>query len=264
MYNFTFHRPGTVAAAAELKSIHDEATYMAGGQTLLPVMKQRLAAPSDVIDLTGLTDLTGISVEGDVLRIGALTPHADVAASTEVKRFLPALAYLAHQIGDPHVRNRGTIGGSLANNDPASDYAAGVLGLGATITTDQREIPADSFFTGMFETALSESELVTSVSFPRPQRAGYAKFPNPASRYPIVGVFVARLDDHVRVAVTGAGGCVFRVRGMEAALTAEFSPSALDGVSVPAEDLNSDLHATPEYRAHLVGVMARRAVEQAL
>ena len=227
-------------------------------------MKARLAAPSDVIDLSGIAELKGISVSGDAVTIGAMTRHADVAGSSDVKGAIPALAALAASIGDQAVRNRGTIGGSVANNDPAADYPAALLALGATVKTDKREIAADDFFTGMFDTALNDGEIVTSVSFPVPEKAAYVKFPNPASRYAMVGVFVAKTAGGVRVAVTGAGsGGVFRVPEYESALASNFSPDAIaDGV-VPAGNLNSDLHADAEYRAHLIGVMARRAVAAA-
>jgi aerobic carbon-monoxide dehydrogenase medium subunit len=231
--------------------------------TLLPTMKLRLARPSDIVDLGDIDELQGIAVDGNAVEIGAGARHADVAASADVQRLIPALAFLAAQIGDPQVRNRGTLGGSLANSDPAADYPAAVLGLGAMIRTDRREIPADDYFLGMFETALEPDEIVQSVRFPAPKRAGYAKFPNPASRYAIVGVMVAETGDGVRVAVTGAGPCVFRAQAFEAALKREFKAAALDGLDVDAADLNSDLHASAAYRAHLVGVMAKRAVQAA-
>ncbi|MDJ0948404.1 MAG: xanthine dehydrogenase family protein subunit M [Alphaproteobacteria bacterium] len=263
MYEFEYHRPSSVAEAAELVSKADDGALMAGGQTLIPTLKQRLASPSDVVDLGAIAELKGIRVEGDAVVVGAGTPHAAVAGSAEVQGAIPALAALAEAIGDPQVRNKGTLGGSIANNDPAADYPAAVLGLGATVTTNQREIAADDFFTGMFETALTDGEIVTAVRFPKPQRAGYAKFPNPASRYAIVGVLVAETSGGVRVAVTGAGSCVFRASEMEQALAGSFSAEALDGISVPADDLNNDLHASAAYRAHLVSVMAKRAVAAA-
>jgi carbon-monoxide dehydrogenase medium subunit len=231
--------------------------------TLIPTLKQRLASPSDLIDLGGISELSGISEKGGAIVIGATTTHAEVAASKTVKSKIPALAALAEGIGDPQVRHRGTIGGSIANNDPAADYPAGLLGLGATVKTDRREIAADDFFKGMFETALEDGEIVTSVSFPIPKKAGYAKFPNPASRYAVVGVMVAQGPAGTRVAVTGAGPSVFRVAAMEKALDGKFSPNAIEGISVPANGLNADIHASAEYRAHLVGVMARRAVAAA-
>jgi len=263
MYDFHYHRPKTLADAVNLLKGKDEARPMSGGMTLIPTLKQRLARPSDVIDLGGIKELAGIKVEGNNVVIGGMTRHADVASSADVKGAIPALAYLAGHIGDPQVRNRGTIGGSVANNDPASDYPAAVLGLNATVRTNQREIAADDFFLGMFETALGDAEVITAVSFPKPSRAGYMKFPNPASRYAIVGVMVAQTGGGVRVAVTGAGPCVFRSQDLESALAGNFSASAVDGVTISADGLNSDIHASAEYRAHLVKVMAKRAVAAA-
>ena len=264
MHNFAYHRPGSVADAVKALGSASDGKLIAGGQTLLPTLRQRLAEPSDLIDLGAIGELKGIKAEGDGITIGATTTHAEVAASAEVKKTIPALAALAAGIGDRQVRHRGTIGGSLANNDPAADYPAAVLGLGATIVTSSRRIAADDYFKGLFETALEAGELITSVSFPIPQKAAYMKFTNPASRYALVGVFVARTASGVRVAVTGAGeNGVFRASTMEAALSANFSPSALDGVSIPASGLNSDLHADADYRAHLIGVMAKRAVAAA-
>ena len=259
MYDFAYHRPGSLADAARLAK-SDDAKLVAGGMTLIPTMKQRLARPSDLIDLGGLKDLAGIKVEGGKVTIGALTPHGQVAASADVKRAIPALAALAGGIGDPQVRNCGTLGGSLANNDPAADYPAAALGLGATIQTNERSIAADDYFKGMFETALKPGEIITSVSFPTAERAGYAKFRNPASRYAIIGVFVAKTAQGVRVAVTGAGNGVFRVKAMEDALARSWSADALKGISVPASQCNGDIHASSEYRAHLIGVMAQRAL----
>ncbi|RMD61884.1 MAG: xanthine dehydrogenase family protein subunit M [Alphaproteobacteria bacterium] len=263
MYAFSYYRAQSLDDAARHLASDSEAKILAGGQTLLPALKQRLAHPSEVIDLGGLAELSGIREEGDAIVVGAMTPHGAVAASELVKARIPALAALAESIGDPQVRNRGTIGGSIANNDPAADYPAGLVGLGATVRTNRREIAADDFFTGMFETALDEGEIITAVSFPVPQRAGYAKFPNPASRYAIVGVMAAQGPAGTRVAVTGAGPCVFRVAAMEEALARDFSPAALDDITVPADDLNADIHASAEYRAHLVTVMAKRAVAAA-
>ena len=240
----------------------EDGTFLAGGHTLIPTLKQRLAMPSDVVDLAGL-DMTGISVSGGAVTIGAGATHASVAASGDVRGAIPALADLAGHIGDPHVRARGTIGGSVANNDPAADYPAALVGLSATVTTNEREISADDFFTGMFETALEEGELITAVTFPGADRAAYIKFPNPASRYAIVGVFVAQASGGVRVAVTGAGPCVFRVPEMEAALASDFASDAIKDIAIEDDDLNSDIHASAEYRAHLVNVMARRAVDAA-
>lgn len=263
MYSFNYHRASSADEAASLLGSAEDGKLLAGGQTLIATMKQRLASPSDLIDLGG-AGLDGITVSGDSVTVGATTRHADVATSKEVQKAIPALAALAEMIGDPHVRSVGTLGGSIANNDPAADYPAACLGLGARIKTTKREIAADDFFTGLFTTVLDEDEIITSVSFPVPKRAGYAKFPNPASRYAIVGVFVAETADGVRVAVTGAGNDgVFRASDMEAALGGNFSAEALDGVAVAASGMNSDIHASAEYRAHLVGVMARRAVAAA-
>jgi carbon-monoxide dehydrogenase medium subunit len=264
MYAFDYHKPRSLAEAAELLSSYPEARLLAGGMTLLPTLKQRLASPSDLVDLAGMPDLAGIEVTDSEIRVGAMTTHATVAHSAEIIARLPALAALAEGIGDPQVRHRGTIGGSISNADPAADYPAAVVGLGATIFTDRREIAADDFFTAMFETALEPGEIVRQVRFPIPLAAGYAKFPNPASRYAVVGVFVARAVNGVRVAITGAGPSVFRVPEMEAALTASFTPAAIVGISVPADELNTDPHASAEYRAHLIGVMAARAITFAL
>lgn len=263
MYQFEYHRPKTIDEAAKLLADNEEGKVLAGGMTLLPTMKQRLAAPSDLVDLGALSELRGIERQGDKLVIGAMTTHAEVAASADVAGAIPALAYLAGHIGDAQVRNRGTLGGSIANNDPAADYPAALMALGAVVHTNKREIAADDFFTDMFETALEETELVTKVAFPVPERAAYQKFAHPASRYALVGVFVAKKSDGVRVAVTGAGPSVFRVPEMESKLSANFSPDAIDGVAVDADELNSDIHAGNEYRAHLVGVLAKRAVAQA-
>ncbi len=263
MYNFAYHRPSSLADAQAALQDADDGRLLAGGQTLLPTLKQRLARPSDVIDLGAIAELRGIAVSGGSVAIGAMTRHAEVAASAEVAQAIPALAELASMIGDAQVRNCGTIGGSLATSDPAADYPAAVLGLNATVHTNSREIAADDFFTALFETALEDGEIITKVTFAAPEKAGYAKFPNPASRYAIVGVMAAKTASGVRVAVTGAGPCAFRVGEMERALEANFAASALDAISVPADGLNSDLHASAEYRAHLVGVMARRAVAAA-
>src|SRR5580693_9456102 len=259
MYAFEYHRPQSLSGAvADLTN--PDAKALAGGMTLLPTMKQRLASPAALIDLQSVPDLANIVREGDNLLIGAMARHADVARSNVVQAAIPALASLAGGIGDPHVRNMGTIGGSLANNDPSADYPAAALALGATIVTNKRRIGATNYFTGLFETALEAGELITQISFPIPQRAAYMKFPNPASRYALVGVFVAKTAGGARVAVTGAGQSgVFRLSEFETRLAANFSPEALDGVSVPADGLNSDLHADADYRAHLIGVMARRA-----
>ena len=261
MYEFNYHRPTSLEEAKQILAANEEAKLVAGGMTLLPTMKMRLAQPSDLIDLSGIDGLDGIKDTGAAIEIGAMTRHADVASSDVVRSAIPALADLADSIGDAQVRNRGTLGGSIANSDPAADYPAAVLGLGATIKTDQREIAADDYFLGMFETALAADELVVSVSFPKPKRAAYAKFPNPASRYAVVGVMVAETDGGIRVAVTGAGACAFRAAAIEEALSASFSVAALSGFSANADELNSDLHASAEYRAHLIGVMAARAVK---
>jgi aerobic carbon-monoxide dehydrogenase medium subunit len=263
MYAFEYHRPHTLSGAlADLAK--EDAKALAGGMTLLPTMKQRLANPSAIIELKGVPELAGVSRDGDNLVIGAMTRHIDVSQSPIVKAAIPALARLAGAIGDPHVRNRGTIGGSLANNDPAADYPAAALALGATIVTNKRRIAAGDYFKGLFETALEQGELITSVSFPVPQKAAYMKFMNPASRYALVGVFVAKTAAGVRVAVTGAGQHgVFRASAFETALNANFSPSALEAISIPAEGLNSDIHADADYRAHIIGVMAKRAVTAA-
>jgi carbon-monoxide dehydrogenase medium subunit len=260
MYAFEYSRAKSVADASKAASGDGEAKILAGGMTLIPTLKQRLAKPTTLIDLNGIADLAGIKRDGNNLVIGAMTRHSAVARSKDVKAVIPALAHLAELIGDPAVRNRGTIGGSIANHDPAADYPAGCLGLGATIITNKRQIAADKFFTGMFSTALEDGEIVTAVSFPKPDKAAYMKFKNPASRYAIVGVFVARTPGGVRVAVTGAGPCVFRVPEMEAALARSFTADAIKDITIPQDGLNSDIHASAEYRAHLVGVMARRAV----
>ncbi|MFD2262524.1 FAD binding domain-containing protein [Lacibacterium aquatile] len=261
MYSFDYAKPKSVADAVSALKGDSDAKVLAGGMTLIPTLKQRLAQPSQLVDLAKVPELKGIKREGDTLVIGAMTRHVEVATSKEVLAAIPALAHLAEGIGDAQVRNRGTIGGSVANNDPAADYPAACLGLGATIVTDRRQIPADQFFTGMFSTALDEGELITAVRFPIPQKAGYVKFPNPASRYAMVGVMVAKTAGGVRVAVTGAGPSVFRVEAMEKALAADFSAKAVAGIKVPSDDLNSDMHGSADYRAHLVGVMAKRAVE---
>jgi carbon-monoxide dehydrogenase medium subunit len=263
MYNFNYHRPSSVEEAVQLLSGASEGTLMGGGMTLIPVLKQRLANPSDVVDIGGIAGLSGVSEDGGNVVVGAATTHAAVASDATVQAKIPALAALAESIGDAQVRNRGTIGGSIANNDPASDYPAALVGLGATIRTNTREIAADDFFTGLFETALGDNEIITAVAFPVPDKAGYAKFPNPASRYAVVGVMVSQGPAGTRVAVTGAGACVFRASDMESALSGNFSAEALSGASVSADNLNSDIHASAEYRAHLVGVMARRAVAAA-
>jgi carbon-monoxide dehydrogenase medium subunit len=263
MYDFAYHKPASVADAVKLLGADGEAKPLAGGQTLIPTLKQRLARPTAVVDLGAIKDLAGISVAGGKVTIGAMTKHADVAASADVKKAIPALAALAGGIGDPAVRHRGTIGGSIANNDPAADYPAACMALGATIKTNKREIAADDFFRGMFETALEAGELIVSVSFPFAEKAAYMKFDQPASRYALVGVFVAKTAGGARVAVTGAASAVFRWKEAEAALSKNFAASALDGVKASADGLNSDIHGSAEYRAHLIGVMAKRAVAAA-
>lgn len=263
MYNFDYHSPASLDEAAAFLRGDAEAKLLAGGQTLIPTLRQRLAMPSGLVDIARLPALKGIAEESGNIIIGAGETHSAVAASAAVARAIPALAYLAAQIGDPMVRHRGTLGGSVANNDPAADYPAGVLGLGALVYTTKRTIPADDFFTGMFETALEPDEIIVKIAFPKAQAAGYAKFPNPASRYATVGVFVAKTSGGIRVAVTGAGSCVFRLPDFEAALAENFDEGALQGLTVPAEDLNNDMHASAEYRAHLVTVMAKRAVTMA-
>ena len=263
MYDFAYQKPASIADAVKVLSSDSDAKALAGGQTLIPVLKQRLNKPTTVVDLSKL-GLVGITVTGDSVTIGAMTNHATVAASAEIKRAIPALVALAGGIGDIQVRNRGTIGGSMANNDPSACYPAAVLALGATITTNLRSIAADDYFKGMFTTALGDGELITSVSFPIPSKAAYVKFKNPASRYAMVGVFVANGPKGVRVAVTGAGqGGVFRHAAAEAALAANWSAAALNGVSIPTDNMNSDIHASAPYRAHLVGVITKRAVSAA-
>jgi aerobic carbon-monoxide dehydrogenase medium subunit len=263
MYDFSFHRPADLASAEGFLKA-DDAKLLAGGQTLIPTLKQRLAAPKHLVDLSRIDKLAGIERKGRSVEIGAMTRHADVAASAVVEKAIPSLAALAAEIGDPAVRNRGTIGGSIANNDPSADYPAACLALAATIVTNKREISADDFFTGLFETALEPDEIVVKVRFPIPVQAAYVKFPNPASRYALVGVFVAKENDGVRVAVTGASESgVFRMTAMERVLAKKFSAKALEGIKVDAKGMIADLHGPAEYRAHLVGVMARRAVEAA-
>ena len=263
MYDFAYEKPTALAAAVASLAGDMDAKALAGGQTFIPVLKQRLNKPSTVVDLAAL-GLTGITVTADSVTIGAMTTHGEVALSAAVQKAIPALANLASMIGDWQVRHRGTIGGSLANNDPSACYPAAALALGATIVTDRREIKADDYFQGMFTTALEQDELITKVIFPIPQRAAYQKFKNPASRYAMVGVFVAKFASGVRVAITGAAqNGVFRHAAFEAALSANFSPDAIAGITTPADDLNSDIHASAEYRAHLIGVMTKRAVAAA-
>ncbi len=265
MYNFTYHRATGLRQAGNMLAKLDEAKLLAGGQTLLPTMKQRLASPANLIDIGRIEGLSGIELKGRSLAIGAMARHAEVAASPVVHEHLAALAELAEQIGDPHVRHMGTLGGSVANNDPNADYPAACLGLGATIVTTKRRIKADEFFTGLFETALEPDEIIKQVIFPLVKKAAYVKFPNPASRYALVGVFVSKRGSENRVAVTGAGASgVFRVAAFEEALKKRFSPKSLEGLTVPATGLAGDIHGSAEYRAHLIAVLARRAVAAAV
>jgi carbon-monoxide dehydrogenase medium subunit len=262
MQAFNYQTPGSVADAAKAAAAAD-AKLLAGGQSLLASMKLGLAAPETLIDLGQIAELKGIKVEKDKVTIGAMTTHAAVAASADVKKAIPALAALAGEVGDRQVRNRGTLGGSLANNDPAADYPAAVLGLGATVHTNQRTIAGDSFFKGLYETALADGEIITAVSFPIPEKAAYQKFKQPASRFALVGVFVSKGKQGVRVAVTGAGPVVFRVKALEDKLAASWTAAACDSVTVPATGLNTDLHGSADYRAALIPVLAGRAVAAA-
>ncbi len=263
MYSVNYHRASSVSEAVKLLKSGD-AKALSGGMTLIPAMKTRLAAPSDLVDISHIKELRGIKVSGKTVTIGAVTTHAEVAADEKLRKAAPAVAHLASLIGDPHVRHKGTIGGSIANNDPAADYPAALLALNATIITNKRSIAADKFFTGLFETALKDGEIITAVTFTAPEKAAYEKFRNPASLYAIAGVFVAKGKDGVRVAVTGAGDDgVFRAKDFEAALGKKFDASALEGIKVSAKNLMSDIHASAEYRANLVKVMAKRAVAKA-
>jgi len=265
MYAFKIHRPTTVRQAAGLLQREEEPKLLAGGHTLIPTMKLRLAGPKHIVDMSQIEDLVGIEDSARSITIGAMTTHHTVANSDVVKAGIPALADLAGMIGDPAVRHRGTIGGSIANNDPNADYPAACLGLGATIITNKRRIEADDFFKGLFETALEGDEIITKVQFPKVSKAAYIKFPNPASRFALVGVFVAKRSSEIRVAVTGAGGNgVFRVPSFEEALKKRFGPKSLEGMAIEADGMSSDIHGSAEYRAHLVGVLARRAVAKAV
>src|SRR3984957_9558121 len=265
MYALTFHRAQTVRQASGMLTKNEDAKLLAGGQTLLPTMKLRLAGPPQIVDMTLVEGLSGIELSGRSLNIGAMTRHYEVNSSPVVQQAAPVIAKLAGMIGDPAVRHRGTIGGSFANNDPNADYPAACLGLGATIITNKRRIKADDFFTGMFSTVLEPTEIITKVSFPVPKTAAYQKFRNQASRFALVGVFVAKRGSEIRVAVTGAGSNgVFRVPSFEEALKKRFSPKSLEGMTIPADGMNSDIHGSAEYRAHLVGVLARRAVAEAI
>jgi carbon-monoxide dehydrogenase medium subunit len=260
MYDFNYQAPSSLAEALAAILSAEDGKLLAGGMTLIPTLKQRLAQPSDLVDLAKLSELKGISSTAGGITIGAMTTHAEVAASADVQAAIPALAALAGNIGDAQVRHRGTLGGSICNNDPAADYPSALVALGATVKTNSRELAAEDFFTGMFETALEPGEIVTAVTFPIPEKAAYMKFPNPASRYAVVGVFVAKTASGARVAVTGAGPAVFRLPEFEQALDANFTPESVAGLKVDANDLNSDIHASAEYRAHLVTIMAKRAV----
>src|SRR4029079_18714533 len=265
MYEFKYHRPTTVRQAVNLLTKNAEAKILAGGHSLIPVMKLRLAKPSDLVDLSQVESLTGIELRGRSIVIGAMTKHGEVANSQVVKDALPVLAEVPGSIGDPAVRHRGTIGGSIANNDPNADYPAAVLGLGATVITNKRRVAADDFFKGLFETALEDDEIITKVQFPKVNKAAYVKFPNPASRFALVGVFVSKRGSEIRVAVTGAGSNgVFRLPSFEEALKKRFGPKSLDGMTIPDTGMASDIHGSAEYRAHLVGVLARRAVAAAV
>lgn len=260
MYDFDFHQPESVAEASRILDRKSDPKLLAGGMSLLPTLKLRLAQYSDIVNLAGIDAIKGIERSENALVIGAMTRHYDVATSEIAKAAIPAIAGLAAGIGDPLVRNRGTIGGSIANNDPNADYPSAVLGLGATVITNKRKIAGDDFFKGLFETALEPDEIITAVSFPIPQAAAYVKYPNPASRFALVGVFVAKTADGARVAVTGAGPCVFRVTSAETALNKSFTAAAVENVTVDPASLNTDIHATAEYRAHAVAVMLKRAV----
>jgi carbon-monoxide dehydrogenase medium subunit len=263
MYDFAYEKPASVADAVKALGADPEAKLLAGGMTFIPVLKQRLNKPSKVVDLAKV-GMVGITSSGSTITIGAMTTHGAIAADADIAAKIHGLHEMAGWIGDTQVRHRGTMGGSLANNDPSACYPAAVLALGATIKTDKRSIPADQFFQGMFTTALGPDEIITEISFPVPEKSAYEKFRNPASRYAMVGVFVAKTAAGVRVAVTGAGqDGVFRHAEMEKALSANFSPDAIAGIVTPATGLNSDIHASAEYRAHLVGVMAKRAVAKA-
>ena len=258
MKNFNFKNVSNAKEASKL--ISGRATFLAGGMSLLPAIKLRLARYSDLINIKKIKSLSGIKVSSKSIRIGSTTKHVEVASSNEVKKIIPSLANLAEGIGDPQVRNRGTIGGSIANNDPAADYPSACLALNAIIHTSKRKIPADKFFKGMFETDLKKGELIEAVEFEVPEKSSYAKFPNPASRYAIVGVYVAKLKKDVRVAVTGVESCVFRCKKLEDALSSNFSTSTIDSVSISSKEFNDDIHASAEYRAHIIKVMAKKAV----
>ena len=258
MKTFNYHSVSSTKEATKLASARS--TYLAGGMTLIPAMKLRLAGYSDIINIKKIKGLSGIKVSSKSIKIGSTTTHAEVASSKEVGKSISSLAVLAEGIGDPQVRNRGTIGGSIANNDPAADYPSACLALNAIVHTNSRKIQADKFFKGMFETSLKKGELIEAVEFEVPEKSSYAKFPNPASRYALVGVYIAKLKKEVRVAVTGVGSCVFRCKPLEEALSSNFSPSAIDNVNISSKGLNADIHASAEYRAHIIKVMAKKAV----
>ena len=258
MKTFEYHSPKDIKEASKIAT--SRSVFLAGGMTTIPSMKLGLANYKDVIDLKGIKKLSGIKVSAKIVKIGATTRHVEVAKSKEIKKAIPSLAALADGIGDPQVRNRGTIGGSIANNDPAADYPSACLALNAIIHTSKRKIPADKFFKGIFETDLKKGELIESVEFEVPEKSSYAKFPNPASRYAIVGVYVAKLKKDVRVAVTGVESCVFRCKKLEDALSGNFSASVIDSVNISSKGFNADIHASAEYRAHIIKVMAKKAV----
>jgi carbon-monoxide dehydrogenase medium subunit len=260
MRSFDYHRPTSLAEAGKAFAAIADTKLLAGGMTLIPAMKLRLTLPSALVDLGGIAELRGIKVEGGNVTIGAMTRHVDVATSADVRRLIPALSVLAGGIGDPQVRNRGTIGGSVANNDPSADYPAALLALGATITTSKRKLSAEKFFTGMFETALDADEIILQVTFPIPAMAAYEKFRSPASRYALVGVFVAKTASGVRVAITGAAPAVFRATALESLLSEKFTPEAVTGFRFPAEGLNADMHGDAQFRASLISTLTRRAV----
>ncbi len=265
MYEVNYHKAKDVKDAVKLMGKAEDGKFLSGGQTLIPTMKQRLAAPSDLVDLSSIADLRGVKIDGSKITIGAATTHAEVATDKKLQKACPGIASLAGMIGDPHVRHKGTIGGSIANNDPAADYPSAMVALNASIKTNKRTLSADKFFVGMFETALGDGEMVVSVSFDKPKKSAYSKFPNPASRYAMAGVFVAKLaDNSIRVGVTGAGADgVFRHKEMEKALTAKFSPDSIASIKVKEGDMLSDIHGDAAYRANLVKVMAKRAVAAA-
>lgn len=259
MKTFNFKSANNIKEASKLST--SRSTFLAGGMTLLPALKLRLAAYSDIINIKRIKSLSGIKVSSKSVKIGSITKHVEVSNSKEIKKTIPSLALLAEGIGDPQVRNRGTIGGSIANNDPAADYPSACLALKATIHTNKKKIIADKFFKGMFETDLKKGELIEAIDFQIPEKSAYVKYPNPASRYAIVGVYIAKFKTEVRVAITGASSCVFRSKELEAALTNNFSPSSIDNLNVPSQNLNSDIHASAEYRAHMIKVMAKKAMK---